>query len=399
MNRFYVIGLTDNVRHEFSPEVLEIISSHRIFSGGIRHHEIVRPLLPEKSEWIDIKVPLKQVFDRYRLFDGQESIVVFASGDPLFFGFATTIRKWLPDALIQVFPTFNSLQILAHNLLMPYHDMRVVSLTGRPWHEFDKALIEGSAKIGVLTDREHTPTAIARRMHDYGYDNYTLFVGERLGNPEAQNIRQFDVLKASMCQFEHPNCLILEKVREGHIRKFGILDSEFALLNGREKMITKMPIRLLALSLLDLRDRERFWDIGFCTGSVSIEAKLQFPHLHITSFEIRQEGKELMEENCRRFGTPGITVRIGDFLSADLSELDPPDAVFIGGHGGRLKEIIARVRSVLRDGGVVVFNSVSEESRMMFEEAANQSGLRITCRSEITIDSFNKITMIKAEKE
>lgn len=48
MNRFYVIGLDDNMKQYFPPEVLEIISSHRVFSGGVRHHEIVRSLLPEK---------------------------------------------------------------------------------------------------------------------------------------------------------------------------------------------------------------------------------------------------------------------------------------------------------------------------------------------------------------
>ena len=72
----------------------------------------------------------------------------------------------MPDAQIRLFPSFNSLQLLAQNLLMPYHDMRIVSLTGRPWHEFDRTLIESASKIGVLTDREHTPTTIARRMLD-----------------------------------------------------------------------------------------------------------------------------------------------------------------------------------------------------------------------------------------
>ena len=66
--------------------------------------------------------------------------------------------------------------------------MRIVSLTGRPWPEFDKALIERAGKIGVLTDREHTPAAIARRMLDYGYDNYTMHVGEHLGNPDDERI-------------------------------------------------------------------------------------------------------------------------------------------------------------------------------------------------------------------
>lgn len=396
MNRFYLIGLDDNMRQYFPPEVLKIISSHRVFSGGVRHHEIVRSLLPENAEWIDIKVPLDEVFERYRTQDGRESIVVFASGDPLFFGFAVTIQNRLPDAQIHLFPSFNSLQLLAQNLLMPYHDMRIVSLTGRPWHEFDRALIESASKIGVLTDREHTPTTIARRMLEYGYDNYTMFVGERLGNTERQSIRQFSIQAATMNQFEYPNCLILQKEREGHHRMFGIPDSAFEHLNGREKMITKMPIRLLSLSMLDLRERSCFWDIGFCTGSVSIEAKMQFPHLCVTGFEVREEGQKLIAENCRRFGTPGIEAIIGDFLSVDLSALEAPDAVFIGGHGGKLVEVVSKVVQKMKPDGVIVFNSVSEESKMLFEKAVRLSGLRISGQTRITIDDFNTITIIKA---
>ena len=159
MNRFYVIGLDDNMRQYFPPEILEIILSHRVFSGGVRHHEIVRSLLPDKADWIDIKVPLDEVFDRYRSYDGRESIVVFASGDPLFFGFAVTIQNRLPDAQIRLYPSFNSLQLLAQNLLMSYHDMRIVSLTGRPWHEFDRALIESASKIGTYAYDYRSPDA------------------------------------------------------------------------------------------------------------------------------------------------------------------------------------------------------------------------------------------------
>ena len=57
---------------------------------------------------------------------------------------------------------------------MPYDDIRTVSLTGRPWQEFDRALIERAPKIGILTDREHTPATIAARMLEYGYSHYTI---------------------------------------------------------------------------------------------------------------------------------------------------------------------------------------------------------------------------------
>ena len=73
---------------------------------------------------------------------------------------------------------------------MPYDDMRTVSLTGRPWQEFDRALIEHAPKIGILTDREHTPVTIAARMLEYGYSHYTLYIGEHLGNPEKERIRR-----------------------------------------------------------------------------------------------------------------------------------------------------------------------------------------------------------------
>ena len=133
----------------FPPEALAQIRKGKVFSGGIRHKEIVGPLLPAGAEWISITVPLDRVFSRYEEIFARfeetatdDSIIVFASGDPLFFGFANTIKRKLPGADILLYPAFNSLQTLAHRLVMPYDDMRTVSLTGRPWQEFDRALIE-----------------------------------------------------------------------------------------------------------------------------------------------------------------------------------------------------------------------------------------------------------------
>ena len=301
----------------------------------------------------------------------------------------------MPEAAIRLYPTFNSLQLLAHQLVMPYQGMRIVSLTGRPWHELDRALIEQATQIGVLTDRVHTPATIAARLLAYGFDNYRMAIGERLGNRTLQRIRQCTLEEATQLDCEQPNCLILT-CEQPKTRLFGIPDKAFAHLDGREKMITKMPIRLLSLSLLDLRERSHFWDIGFCTGSVSIEAKTQFPHLHIEAFEIREAGRPLMEENVRRFHTPGIETHIGDFLEADLTSLAAPDAVFIGGHGGKLIEIVERVTQRISPKGVIVFNSVSEASQTLFREAIQRVGWHIETESRMALDDFNPITLFKA---
>ena len=403
MIRFFVIGITDQPHPFFRPEVLDVIRGGRVFSGGRRHHEIVAQLLPEGAQWIDITVPLSNVFEQYRKV-AAETIVVFASGDPLFFGFANTLKREMAEAEITVYPSFNSLQLLAHRLVIPYHDMRVVSLTGRPWQEFDRALMEGAGKIGVLTDREHTPQAIARRMMDYGYSGYTMSVGEHLGHPELERVTTLTLEEATDRDFAQPNCVLLVGSDGGH-RRFGIADADFALLDGREKMITKMPIRLLTLQALDLGSRRVFWDVGFCTGSVSIEARRLFPHLRIVAFEIRPECEAIIGENARRLGAPGIEVRMGDFLACcdSAAREMKPDAVFIGGHGGRLKDIMAKVLTVLADDGIIVMNSViapkvTTDSHRLWDEACDELGLRQDPPTRIQLNDNHPITILRCRR-
>jgi len=410
--RFIVIGITDHPKPWFPPEVMEIIKQGKVFSGGKRHHEIVAPLLPKDTEWIDITVPLDTVFKKYQLSSLNShlsTLIVFASGDPLFFGFANTLKREFPEAEIIVYPTFNSLQLLAHRLVIPYHDMRIVSLTGRPWQEFDKALIERAGKIGVLTDKEHTPAAIAQRMLDYGYQDYTMCVGEHLGNPQKEKVTTLPLTDVVNQSFEQPNCLILYTLHAKLSTKtFGIPDAAFTLLDGREKMITKMPVRLLTLQALDLPKRHVLWDIGACTGSVSIEAKLQFPHLQIEAFEIRPECESIIQENARRFGTPGINIHIGDFLTSPLPQQGEigsgsPDAVFIGGHGGRLKEIMEKVLTILAPDGVIVMNSViapkvTTDSHQLWDEACAALGLRQDPPVRIQLNDNHPITILRCRK-
>ena len=395
--KFYVIGISDAPRPYFPPEVIKIICQGHVFSGGKRHYRIVASYLPQGAEWIDITTPLDAVFEQYH-----DEVIVFASGDPLFFGFANTIKRKMPDAEIVLFPSFNSLQLLSHRLVMPYNDMRIVSLTGRPWPEFDRALIERAGKIGVLTDHVHTPAAIASRMLEFGYNGYQMHVGEHLGNPGEERISTWTLDEAAKQEFDYPNCLILVG-NDPRPRCYGIPDNEFALLDGREKMITKAPLRLLSMQALELPQKSVLWDVGFCTGSVSIEARLQFPHLHVEAFEVRPECEALMQENSRRFGAPGINVHIGDFLEAEIENQPRPDAVFIGGHGGKLKEIMAKVLTVLTDDGCIVMNSVTSpvvhtDSHQLFNEACAELGLKQEPSTRIILNENNPIEILKCKR-
>jgi precorrin-6Y C5,15-methyltransferase (decarboxylating) len=266
-------------------------------------------------------------------------------------------------------------------------------------------LIKHEEKIGILTDKEHTPAAIAQRMIDYGYTYYNIYIGEHLGNPTSEKVTVLTLSEAANKTFDQPNCIILvatdSKLHSS--QRHGIPDSEFTLLDGREKMITKMPIRLLTLQALDLPQKHVLWDIGFCTGSVSIEARLQFPHLHIEAFEIRPECEGIIQENARRFGAPGIHVHIGDFLSTCCESIAAPDAIFIGGHGGYLKEMMSKALKYLKPDGCMVMNSVKApkvqtDSHQLWDEACQELGLIQEQPMRINVNDYHPIEILKCRR-
>ena len=99
--KFIVIGIADSRCPWFPPETMELIRRGKGFSGGRRHREVVGDILPRDCEWINVTLPLEDVFGAYERHD---EIVVFASGDPWFYGFAVTLRRRFPSAGIIVIP-------------------------------------------------------------------------------------------------------------------------------------------------------------------------------------------------------------------------------------------------------------------------------------------------------
>ena len=85
------------------------------------------------------------------------------------------------------------------------------------------------------------------------------------------------------------------------------------------------------------------------------------------------------------------------------SPMSSPDAVFIGGHGGHLKEIIEKVLTVLTDDGIIVFNSVTSpkvptNSRALWDEACQDLGLQQGRPLHIQLNDYNPIEILTAFK-
>jgi precorrin-6Y C5,15-methyltransferase (decarboxylating) len=389
-----IIGIYDK-KPEFSAEQQKAIAETRLFAGGKRHYELIKRWLPENACWVDITVPLSNFFDKVK--KSGENWLVFASGDPLFFGIGNTLKRELPDANFVFYPVFNSLQLLAHRFGINYGEFKTVSLTGRDWHAFDKALLHGEKRLAILTDRKNTPATIAQRMLEFGYNNYRMLYGQCLGG-ENERIAELSLQDASTFPFSHPNCFFLE-MTENRIPRKGIPETEFEILEGRPKMITKMAIRMLTLAALQLHNKKVFWDVGACTGSVSIEARLHFPDVKVVAFEKRKESLEIIKKNARKFQTPGIQLFIGDYAEMDKANQEQPDAVFLGGYGGKMEVILNDVNAHLLHGGIIVFNSVSEQSENSFLCWARKNNYQLQIQQKLAVDEHNPISILAIKKQ
>jgi cobalt-precorrin-6B (C15)-methyltransferase len=138
----------------------------------------------------------------------------------------------------------------------------------------------------------------------------------------------------------------------------GINDEEF--IRGDIPM-TKQEVRILALAKANICTGAVVIDIGAGTGSFSIEAALQSQTGQVYAIEREPEGIELIVKNAAKFKVHNVNPILGRAPEA-LNGLPEADAIFVGGSGGQLKEILAVVAGLLKPGGRLVITAVTIET-------------------------------------
>ena len=105
--------------------------------------------------------------------------------------------------------------------------------------------------------------------------------------------------------------------------------------------MTKQYVRAAILAKLAPGPDDICWDVGAGTGSVAIEMALQAGAVY--GVERNAEALELAGRNRRALGAWNLRLFAGDAPEA-LRDLPAPDAVFVGGSGGHLREILTLIR-------------------------------------------------------
>uniref|UniRef100_A0A7C1FM67 tRNA (guanine(46)-N(7))-methyltransferase n=1 Tax=Caldilinea aerophila TaxID=133453 RepID=A0A7C1FM67_9CHLR len=350
-----VVGMHAGEPHGLPPTLRERIEAAQVLIGGGRHLACFPAFAGEK---VVIAADADRAVARARRgWEQGERVAVLASGDPLWYGIGATLRKVLPPEALEIHPAPASFQLAFAALAEPWHDATLLSAHGRPLADvLPRAL--AAAKVAILTDRVQTPAVIARALLAAGMQaEAACAVCENLGAADQRVVHMTLAEAAQREDFAPLNVFVVWNPRPRLPRPPGLPDDAFVTIGGQ---ITKREIRLLTLAELALNAYEVFWDIGAGSGAVAIEAAASQPTAHVFAVERRPEFCACIRQNLARLDTANVQVIEGSAPEV-CCDLPDPDAVFIGGSGGRLTELVSMAQERLRSGGRLVVNLVTLE--------------------------------------
>lgn len=364
VRRIDVIGIDDSGPSGLPAGALALVQTADLVCGGRRHLSI----FPSGRERFTITGDLEALYRR--LGEGRfQSAVVLASGDPSFYGIGPALAERFGRERVAIHPHAGSVSLAFARLGLAWHDATVLSAHGRPIDEILPAALSAS-KLAILTDPEHTPAAIASGLIAAGMPNCTAYVCERLGGA-AERIHETTLHMLPDCTFDPVNVVVfLPSEATAVPAALGRADDAYVTVRGQ---ITKAEVRAIALIRLEPWHASTCWDIGAGSGSIAIEAAGLMTAGAVYAVEHSREQLVALAENVRRFRAARVRTIAGSAPEA-LAPLPEPDAIFIGGSGTALLEILRLAAARLRPGGRLVANFARLESLTAWQTVAGELG-------------------------
>lgn len=352
-----VVGVGNEGRESLRPRALAIVHQAEVLAGGKR----LLDLFPEvQAERVRIGAEVNEVLARLAIRRGEKRIVVLATGDPNFFGITRVLLRHVPRESLEILPNVSAMQWAFAKVVEPWEDVTFLSVHGRTMERLPE-LVRGRSKLCLFTDETNSPPAIARALLAAGLNGYRAIVCEALGGPQERVTETTLAVLADMTI--HPlNTLILLATRETREAEPawtpGLPEEVFDHRTPKLGLITKREIRVLSLARMQLRPTSIVWDIGAGSGSVSIEAAKIARYGQIYAVEKNAEDVEIIRRNAAKFEVPHVQA-LHAKAPAGLETLADPDAIFIGGSGGALREILLVASGRLRADGRIVVNAIT----------------------------------------
>ncbi|HEX6733330.1 MAG TPA: precorrin-6y C5,15-methyltransferase (decarboxylating) subunit CbiE [Azonexus sp.] len=369
-----IIGILDDGWAGLSDAARDALRGAGLVIGVGRTLDLVRPQLAQ-AELRDMDGALTRSPEWIKAALGEgRPVAVLATGDPLCHGIASYLLGKLGHDGVRILPAPSTLQVAFARWQRPWQDVTVASchsadagewVAGAPPTHGLYPLMRAIAlnrRVFAFTSPDNDPARLARALITAGYGEcVTLSVAGRLLQDDEQVFTGLSAADAAARQFPEPCVVLVERSDEVPAPAFGLDDLEYIQRAPEKGLITKQEARALSLAKLRLRPDAVVWDIGAGSGSVGLEAARLAPHGHVWAIEKNEGDAANARANMVRFRIGNYTLAEGK-APAGLEAWPDPDAVFIGGSGGELAELIRLILARLQPAGRLVMNFVTLEN-------------------------------------
>lgn len=361
--RIHIIGIGDDGLEGLTSVARELIDQADLLVG---RESLLKMMPAAGGEQLAVGGNLDDVVGRLKDI-GNRKAVVLASGDPLFYGTARYLCDQLGKERFEVVPHVSSMQMAFARVKESWEEAYLTNLDTRPLESVIER-IRISEKVGLFTNEANPPSRVAQALLDRGIDYFSAYVCENLGSPD-ERVTQGELSELAAQDFGPMNVMVLVRKPDvpdrpseaiGH-RLFGNPDDAFLQSKPKSGLLTPAELRSIALAELDLGPNSIVWDIGAGSGSVAIEAAQIASGGMTYAIEMDAEDYQLIVANSERFGISNLQPVLGKAPAA-WESLPAPDAIFVGGSGREIGNVVLAAYEELKSGGRLVANVGSIEN-------------------------------------
>jgi len=353
-----LIGLGEAGDAGLTPEQATALKGAEVVMGPARHVSLITGGDAEVRTW---PVPFAEGVPELLSLRGRTTVVL-ASGDPFWFGLGSVLSTRLEAHEWRCLPSPSVFSLAASKLGWALEHTKCVGLHAAPFERLVRHLAPGVRILATLRDGAALgPLAMWLAKQGFGATEMTVL--EALGGPRERQ-RTARAYELNFPDVVHPVCVALSVAgsERGLAKASGLPDATFV----HDGQLTKRPVRALTLSSLAPRARERLWDIGSGSGSISVEWLLAHGSTHAVAIEHRADRAKTIVVNAQHLGVEDrLQVVIGRAPDA-LLQLPPPSAIFIG--GGLSHDMLDWLAGGHLKGVRLVANAVTLESEAVLSE-------------------------------
>ena len=371
-----IIGVLDDGSASLTPRALAHIAEANLVIGGTRTLQLFKNHFAAHAEQRDLTGQMTQVPEWIRAALAEERrVVVLATGDPLCHGIAPFLQSRLCIEACEVLPNVSTIQLACARLGIPWQEMKICSVHSRDAGEWQPGAgrehglysvlhaVQHHDRLAILTSPENTPDRIARMLLAEGMgDDFRMAVAEQLLQADERIVTDCAIADAALMRFAEPNVVVLWRATAAkNDVLFGLADERFRQRYPDKGLITKREVRAVSLARMQLHSNSIVWDIGAGSGAVGLEAARLCAEGYVYAIEKNSDDFAIASDNCRNLGIHNYSLTHGK-APQGMEQWPAPDAVFIGGSGGELNELIRLILSRLKPNGWLVMNFVTFEN-------------------------------------